>query len=316
METAPTFREKKAEIMLRLLKYYTQETVPDKPIHKEEPKTILQRILEELQDVPANSPEWQPQRFDAFIKDIEELRQKKYQECEAPREKLKLALAELVKEEKALSFFDYFSGVSSWTAEMCSLSEVEGLTEKVQNLHRLVAEYQEVLVNRPTPTSYAEGKTQSAEMEEKVRKIADIYDHLNKLFATPQKEPLVIKPEPEEDGSRKLGDMSESTSSPSSENGTEEIHTGSSEPEAEKEAPKEEMSIESLSESESNKNSLLANDSNDNKFVPVKQTQKFTKLYFGNYAQQRARNQMALCRYSAYYNESNGDRKSSRGCTD
>lgn len=271
----PDFEKKKAEIMLGLLKYYAQETPPDKPTHKEEPEAALKQIFEKLQNIPADSPEWEPPKFDAFIKNIEELRQKKSQEREMPREMLQLALAELMKEEKALYYFNYFPGVSSWTAEMCSLSKAARLKEKVQDLRSLVVEYQEALLNQPTPTSHAEDKIRIAEREEKEREIADIYDHLDRLFTTPWKEPLVTESVPEEKESHKSGDMPELTSISSSENGTEETHTDSSEPETKEEVPKEEeVSKGPISGPESDKSFLLADNSNDNKFVPVKQTQK------------------------------------------
>lgn len=270
----PDFERKNAEIMLGLLKYYTEKTVLDKPIEKKQPETILKRILEELQDVPANSPEWETQKFDAFIKNIKKLRQKKCQEHEkVPREKLQLALAELIKEEKALSFFDYFSEVSCWTAEMCSLSEAAKSEEKVQNLRRLIVEYQ-ALLNQPTPNNYAEAKAQDAEREEKARKIADIYKQLQKFFTTPQKESLVTEPEqllPEEKESKKPSYVSEPTSNISFENGTEETQTDFLESETKKEEPKEKDAPKKLlPEPKSDKNS----NSNDNNFVPVKQTQK------------------------------------------
>lgn len=271
----PDFEQKKAEIMLGLLKHYTKETVLDKPIKKKEPETILERIFEELRDVPANSPEWESEKFDAFIKDIEKLRQKKCQELEVPREKLQLALAELIKEEKALSFFDYFSEISSWTAKMCSLSEVVRSEEKIQNLRRLVVEYQ-VILNQPTPTSYAESKTQIADREEKAREIADIYEHLQRLFTAQQDEPLVTEPEqhlPKKNEKRSFAP--EPTSSSYSESGAEEAQTSFSESETKKEVPKEEdASKRSPLEPESDKNPLLAVNSNDNNFVPVKQPQK------------------------------------------
>jgi len=274
-EQHPNFERKKAEIMLGLLKYYAEETVLDKPIEKKEPETILKRIFEELQDVPANSPEWEHQKFDAFIKDIEKLRQRKCQEREVPREKLQLALARLIKEEKALSFFNYFSDVSSWTAEMCSLSEAAGLEEKVQNLCNLIVEYQQLISNQPTPTSYVESKNQSAEREKKEHQIADIYNHLQRLFTPPRNEPLVAEPEhslPEKNEEQSF--ISQPTFSSSSESGTEETQTDFSESETKKEVPEEEdISKRSLSEPESDKNSLLAHNSNDN-FVSVKKTQE------------------------------------------
>ena len=256
----PDFERKNAEIMLCLLKYCKQVSTPDKPIDKEETSTVLNRVLRELQSIPADSPEWEPKIFGEFVKNIEELGEKKCREREAPREQLQLALADLIKEKDALSFFE-FSGVYSWKAEACSSSDAKALKEKVDALRSLLVEYRDLL-HQSSPTKISEQEARAEELDKKAYKIKDIYGHLESSFTTPQTGPEQpeSKPPTEEKENRKPVDALKPSVVLSPENDIEEAQDNSPQPDTKKETFKERVP-----ETESGESSLSPGDYNEDR---------------------------------------------------
>lgn len=256
----PDFERKNAEIMLCLLKYCKQVSTPDKPIDKEETSIALNRVLRELQSIPADSPEWEPKIFGEFVKNIEELGGKKYREREAPFEQLPLALADLIKEKDALSFFE-FSGVYSWKTEACSLSDAKALKEKVDALRSLLVEYRDLL-HQPSPTKISEQETRADQLNKKAHKIKDIYGHLESSFTTPQTGPKQPESEhpTEEKENREPVDALKSSVVLSPETDIEEAQDNSPQPDTKKETFEERVT-----ETKSGESSLSPGDYNEDR---------------------------------------------------
>ncbi len=256
------FARKNAEIMLCLLKYCEQAPTPDKPTEKEETPTVLNQVLRELQDIPADSPEWEPEIFSEFVKNIEELRKKKYQEREAPREQLRLALSDLIKEKDALSFFE-FSGVYSWKAEACSSSEAKALKEEVDDLRGLLVEYQ-ALFRQPSPAKISEKEARDEQLGKKELRIKDIYSRLESSFAMPEIDQVQTESEPPtEKENRKPVDAFKPSAVLSPENKIEEVEESSPQPDTKKETSKE-----PVLETESGESSLSQVDYDEDRNVP------------------------------------------------
>ncbi len=245
----PDLERKNAEIMLCLLKYCKEVPILDKPLNKEETPTVLNQVLRDLQDIPVDSPEWEPKIFGEFVKKIEELREKKYQEREAPHEQLRLALSDLMKEKDALSFFE-FSSVYSWKAEACSSSEAKALKEEVDALRGLLVEHQALFL-QSSPTKISEKEARDEELGKKEHRIKDTYGHLENSFATPQTDSEQPESEPptEEKESRELADVLNPSVVLSPENDIEEAQDNSPQPDTKKETFKKHVPETGLRES-------------------------------------------------------------------
>ena len=259
----PDFERKNAEITLCLFKYCKQTHTLDKPLDKEETPTVLNQVLCELQDIPADSPEWEPKIFGEFVKNIEELREKKYREREAPREQLRLALSDLKKEKDALSFFE-FSSFYSWKAEACSSSEAETLKEEVDVLRNLLVEHQALFL-QSSPTKISEKEARDEELGRKEHKIKDTYGHLESSFATPQADPEQTESEPltEERKNKKSVDALKLSAVLSPENKMEKAQDSFPQLDTKKGTSKE-----FVPETESGENSLSQGDFDEDRNVP------------------------------------------------
>lgn len=179
----PGFERKNAELMLQLLKNSKQEFVQDKPTDKKEPLIALNRILDELQNIPANSSEWEPELISQFVADVEQLGRKKHEEHQKIlHANLQLALKEIIEEEKTLKYIDKSFDFSDWATKMCSSSELDSIENNVRQLSRMLAEFQD-LDQQPIPDNWTARENRHKKLQEAAESIRNMYGHLNKSFS-------------------------------------------------------------------------------------------------------------------------------------
>ena len=178
------FESKNTELMFRLLKNSEQESVQDKSTDKKEHLIVLNRILDELQDIPADSPEWEPGLISQFITDVEQLGRKKHEEHQKILcVNLQSALKELIGEEKTLKYIDSSFDFSHWATGTCSSLELDSVENHVLQLSRMLVEFQESLDQETTLDNWTARENRHKKLQEAAESIRNMYDCLNKSFS-------------------------------------------------------------------------------------------------------------------------------------
>ena len=201
------FDEDDIVLMLHCIKTFQKPIrTAEETMAEEESVTKWQQWLEELQALPSDSPEWEADRASAFIEAVRQLSENKFQEREAPRERLRLAIAALADQPEGI--LDYFGidKVSSWATDEREISEAAILENQLTELNDALARYQE-LDNQPAASEVHENRRRRNELTELEDTILRTYERLSTVFGTPSDD---LPPEPNEK-SRKEEALQEET---------------------------------------------------------------------------------------------------------
>ena len=190
------FDEDDIALMLHCIKVF-EEPLPtsEESTQREESAVKWQQWLEELQALPADSPEWKPETITAFVEAIWQLAESKLQEREAPREQLRLTLASLVHQPEDIINYFGMSDVSTWTADTCEISETVALEKQVAGLNEALLRYQH-LRQQPDAIELRENRRRRDELTALEDTILETYGRLSIVFGSPP--PDVPPTEPEE----------------------------------------------------------------------------------------------------------------------
>ena len=226
------FDEDDVVLMLHCIKAFEKPIRPiEETMPEEQPITKWQQWLEELEALPSDSPEWETDRTSAFIEAVRQLSEIKLQEREAPRERLRIALAALADQPDDILTYFGIGAVSGWTADKCELSEAEVLENQVTELNDALARHRE-LGHQPAASEVHENRRRRDELTALEDTILGSYDSLSTIFGTP---PSYDPPSEPNERSRKeetLRKETAPTDSDGSSSGSREAETreGDSEP--------------------------------------------------------------------------------------
>ena len=148
---------------------------------------IWVKWLRELQELPADSPEWDS--MPEFIKVLEHSIESNRQ-ARAGTQRLRRALETLLTQTREeLDYFEYSSNVSEWTAEACAAAEAGKLVEEVERFTERLKKYGGMRQS-PLPASHAQDLKQSKEREQEAKAIEEAYRYLSdRLTPPPAPEP-------------------------------------------------------------------------------------------------------------------------------
>jgi hypothetical protein len=100
--------------------------------------------IEDLLQLPANAPEWDPVNIEQFLNAIRHLADAKQRDREAGREAVRLALATLLAEcHEQLRYLE-ITDCPSWSADQLPLSEAGALVDQIEQFHSLINRHQEL----------------------------------------------------------------------------------------------------------------------------------------------------------------------------
>ncbi len=208
------FGENDITLMLHCIKVLEEPLpTPEESTQREESAMKWQQWLEELQALPADSPEWEPEEIDKFVEAIWQLAASKRQEREAPREQLRLTLASLAHQPDDIINYFRMSEVSSWTADTCEISETVALEKQVAELNEALIKHQ-YLRQQPDATELYESRRRRDELTALENTILETYEHLSTVFGSPPPDVPPTEPEQsshEEQEHQKEADPSESS---------------------------------------------------------------------------------------------------------
>ena len=179
------FGEDDVFLMLHCLKSFEKPvSIAEDTMPEREPATKWQQLLEELQALPPNSPEWEADRASAFIEAVRQLAEMKIHEKEAPRERLQAAIEALSGQPDSVLAYFKIRDLSCWKANECEISEAASLEVQVTELNDSLVKYQQ-LDNQPAASEVHENRRRRSELTELEDTILRLYERLSASFGAP-----------------------------------------------------------------------------------------------------------------------------------
>src|ERR1051325_2748445 len=100
--------------------------------------------IEELLQLPANAPEWDPVNIEQFLNAIKYLADAQQRDREAGRQAVRLALATLLAEcDEQLRYLE-ITDCPNWSADDLPLSKAAALVDQIDQFHSLIDRHQEL----------------------------------------------------------------------------------------------------------------------------------------------------------------------------
>lgn len=179
---------------------------------------IWVKWFHELQELPADSPEWDS--MPEFVKVLEHSIERNRQAREGTQ-RLQRALETLITQtSEELDHFEYSSNVSEWTAEARSTAEAGKLVEEVERFTEHLKKHGGIR-HSPQPAFHSQDLKRREELEQEEKAIKETYRYLSDRLTPPPAPEPPPRPGPGTKSAKPQSDSRQSTDNSSSHEGTD-----------------------------------------------------------------------------------------------